>query len=186
MNRVYVIVGSTRVGRIGRHVAEWVRQQIPEPLGLGTELVDLADWDLPLSDEPHPAATGIYTREHTRDWSRKVAAADGFVFVTPQYNWGYPAPLKNALDHLYNEWSGKPALIVSYGFHGGGKAAAQLRQVLEGLHMRPTNATPQITITHEMHGEDGQIHDMPLTFAPYGEAVSQAAIELGTLLQTSA
>jgi NAD(P)H-dependent FMN reductase len=99
--------------------------------------LDLNDWPLPLSDEPKGPSTGIYVHER-------------FFFVTPQYNWGYPASLKNALDHLLKEWNGKPALIVSYGHHGGVKAAAQLRQVLEGLRMRPVNTMPAITFSNEM------------------------------------
>jgi NAD(P)H-dependent FMN reductase len=101
------------------------------------EIVDLKAWHLPMDDEPCIPATGEYACEHTRAWSRKISEGHGFVFVTPQYNWGYPAPLKNALDHLYKEWAGKPAMIVSYGGHGGGKCAAQLCQVLDGLGMTP-------------------------------------------------
>ena len=73
-----------------------------------------------------------YANAHTLAWSRKVAEAQGYVFVAPQYNWGYPAGLKNALDHVYREWQGKPLVIVTYGGHGGGKCAAQLHQVAEG------------------------------------------------------
>ena len=182
--KIQVVVGSARANRIGRSVAEWVRQQIPASLNLETELVDLADWHLPLSDEPNIPATGDYTQAHTKAWSRKVAAADGFVFVTPQYNWGYPASLKNALDHLYKEWTLKPAIIVSYGYHGGDKAAAQLLQVLNGIRMRPATTMPQITLTKESHGEDGQIRDLPAAFAPFAESISKAAAELSALLQT--
>jgi NAD(P)H-dependent FMN reductase len=81
--------------------------------------------------------------------AKKVSAADAFVFVTPQYNWGYPAPLKNALDHLYKEWANKPAVIVTYGGHGGGKCGRQLKQVLKGLKMRPVTIRPTFTLTHE-------------------------------------
>lgn len=87
---------------------------------------------------------------HTRAWSRKVAGADAFVFVTPQYNWGYPAALKNAIDHLYQEWAGKPLMLVSYGGHGGDKCAAQLRQVAEGVKSRPVQTMPAIVLTREM------------------------------------
>jgi NAD(P)H-dependent FMN reductase len=96
---VYIVVGSMRANRIGPEVAAWVRDVLPAA-AFTTELVDLNDWPLPLSDEPAIPAGGVYAQEHTKAWSRKIAAADVFVFVTPQYNWGYPASLKNALDRL--------------------------------------------------------------------------------------
>jgi NAD(P)H-dependent FMN reductase len=181
-SRVYIIVGSTRANRIGRQVAEWVLEHIPAPTGFETELVDLNDWHLPLSDEPSIPATGVYVHEHTSAWSQKVSAADGYIFVTPQYNWGYPASLKNALDHLFKEWNGKPAVIVSYGHHGGGKAAAQLRQVLEGLRMHPAATMPAITFLQEMLTADGHLRDPATDFLPYAEAIAQAAEELSLVL----
>ncbi|MGB3676719.1 MAG: NADPH-dependent FMN reductase [Candidatus Nanopelagicales bacterium] len=69
-------------------------------------------------------------------WSERVQSFDGFLFVAPQYNWGYPAALKNALDYLYVEWHDKPSTVLTYGTHGGGKAAKQLLDVMAGLHMR--------------------------------------------------
>lgn len=99
------------------------------------EIIDLVDWPLPMDGEPGVPAAGVYHREETRAWSAKIAGAQAFVFVAPQYNWGYPAPLKNALDHLYKEWGSKPAMIVSYGGHRGDKCAKQLRQVLRSLHI---------------------------------------------------
>jgi NAD(P)H-dependent FMN reductase len=113
--RIYVIIRSTRPNRIGRQIAEWVLRNIPLSKVFDAELLDRKDWPLPLNDEPGIPATGVYAHELTRAWSRKIAAADGYIFVTPQYNWGYPAALKNALDHLFKEWNGKPAVIVSYG-----------------------------------------------------------------------
>jgi NAD(P)H-dependent FMN reductase len=101
-----------------------------------------------MDDEPGiPAAGEDYAFEHTRAWSRKISEADAFVFVSPQYNWGYPAPLKNALDHIYREWSGKPAMIVTYGGHGGDKCALQLRQVLEALKMKPITNMPSLKLS---------------------------------------
>ena len=135
--RILVIVGSVRARRVCPAIATWVAGIGRAALAAEIEIVDLKDWPLPMDDEPGVPAAHPYECEHTRAWSRKIAAADAFVFVTPQYNWGYPAALKNALDHLYKEWSGKPAMIVSYGSRGGGKCARQLRQVLQGLHMRP-------------------------------------------------
>lgn len=182
-NKVYIIVGSMRRNRIGPQIAAWVMDNMPSSTAFETELVDLNDWHLPLSDEPAIPATGVYANEHTRVWSRKIAAANGYVFVTPQYNWGYPASLKNALDHLFKEWNGKPAVIVSYGFHGGSKAAMQLRQVLEGgLDMRPATAMPAITISREMFAENGLLKDPATDFSPFAASLAQATEELILLL----
>jgi NAD(P)H-dependent FMN reductase len=125
--KILVILGSTRPRRICLHIAEWVAQIGRETIPGQFEIVDLKDWPLPMDDEPAVPASGDYVFEHTRAWSRKISDGEAFVFVTPQYNWGYPAPLKNAIDHLHLEWSGKPAMIVTYGGRGGGKCAEQLR-----------------------------------------------------------
>jgi NAD(P)H-dependent FMN reductase len=133
---ILIIAASLRPRRIGPQVAEWVAEVGRETTAGTFEVVDLKDWPLPMDGEPGiPAAGGEYALEITRAWSRKIAGAAAIVFVTPQYNWGYPAPLKNALDHLYREWAGKPAMLVTYGGHGGDKCAAQLTQVCQALRM---------------------------------------------------
>ena len=138
-----------RARRIGVQIAEWVAAVGRETTSGAFEVVDLKDWPLPMDDEPWVPAGGDYQFEHTRAWSRKIAAAPAFVFVTPQYNWGYPAALKNALDHLYAEWAGKPAMIVSYGGHGGGRCAEQLQQVFDGLHMIPIATKTGLRLSRE-------------------------------------
>lgn len=148
--RILVIVGSTRAQRIGPQIADWVAQVGREIIAGTFEIVDLKRWRLPMDDEPDiPERGAAYKSKHTRAWSRKVSEGTAFVFVTPQYNWGYPAPLKNALDHLYKEWSGKPAMIVTYGGHGGTKCAAQLQQVLDGLEMKPVPTMPGLKLSRE-------------------------------------
>jgi NAD(P)H-dependent FMN reductase len=117
---ILVIMGSIRAVRRCPQIADWVIDIAEKSSSLKYELIDLVDWPLPMDDEPAIPETGSYTNSHTLAWSAKVAAADAFVFVTPQYNWGYPAALKNAIDHLYKEWQDKPAVIVTYGGHGGG------------------------------------------------------------------
>lgn len=144
---VLVIMGSVRKERRNPAIAEWIIHFAREDAGIRYELIDLVDWNLPMDDEPAVPATGHYMEEHTRAWSTKVGAAAGFLIVTPQYNWGYPAPLKNALDHLYREWQGKPLAIISYGEHGGTKCAAQLRQVAEGLKMDIVPTVPGLIIS---------------------------------------
>uniref|UniRef100_A0A915ERC8 NADPH-dependent FMN reductase-like domain-containing protein n=1 Tax=Ditylenchus dipsaci TaxID=166011 RepID=A0A915ERC8_9BILA len=101
-------MGSVRSTRVGPQISNWVMQQTKSESSFKTELIDLNDWHLPMNDEPHVPATGKYTQEHTKKWAKKIAAADGFIFVTPEYNYGYPAALKNALDHLFQEWATNP------------------------------------------------------------------------------
>ncbi len=124
-----------------------------EATGLDFAQLDLKEWPLPMDDEPDVPAHGKpYKQAHTRAWSDKVAGSDAFIIVTPQYNWGYPASLKNAIDHLYKEWNDKPLMIVSYGGQGGTKAALQLRLVAESLKMRVVAVEPALTLPKETIG----------------------------------
>lgn len=121
MTRIWIVVGSTRPGRRGEGVALWVRDIAARRSDATFELVDIADFGLPLLDEPAPAAMGPpYRHEHTRRWAATIASFDGFVFVTPEYNHSTCAALKNAIDFLYVEWTDKAAAFVSYGVSGGG------------------------------------------------------------------
>ncbi len=133
-----VILGSTRTGRFGDRVADWFVQRSADRTDLTSELVDLRDWPLPFYDQQKSPMMGGYTDDAQQRWAEKVSTADGYVFVTPEYNHGYPAVLKNALDHLYAEWNDKPAAFVGYGGTGGGiRAVEQLRQVVIELKMVP-------------------------------------------------
>jgi NAD(P)H-dependent FMN reductase len=135
-----VITASTRPGRIGPAVADWFTAQARAHGGFAVETTDLAALDLPMLDEPNHPAARSYTRPHTHEWSAIVDRADAFVLVMPEYNFGYTAPLKNALDFLYREWNYKPVGTVSYGGISGGLRATQaLRPVLVSLRMHPIN-----------------------------------------------
>lgn len=133
MTKIAIIIGSTRPGRIGSKVAEWVQKQAADHAGAEFEVLDLSDFDLPLLDEPAPAAMGQYSRPHTHRWAETIAAYDGFIFVTPEYNHSMPASLKNAIDYLYAEWRNKAAAFVSYGVDNGARAIEHLRPVLTHL-----------------------------------------------------
>jgi len=141
MPRLNVIVASTRPGRIGGQVAGWFTQIAREHGGFDVHVVDLAELNLPFLDEPEPAVEGHpYVHEHTRQWSDITAAADAYILVMPEYNQGYPASLKNALDYLYYEWHDKPVALVSYGMTSGGLRAAHLiKPVLLALKMVPVS-----------------------------------------------
>lgn len=142
--RIAVVTCSTRPTRVNPYITAHIASLLCALLPSATiTTLDLEAQGLPLYDEPKipaglPAAdpTPHYAHGHTRRWSAAVRAHDAFVFVTPQYNWSVPAALKNALDYLYHEWAGKPAVAVTYGSRGGGRAAAHLQQILTGLHMR--------------------------------------------------
>jgi NAD(P)H-dependent FMN reductase len=133
--RIGIILGSTRPGRNGEAVAKWVYDQAVRRDDAEFELVDLADFDLPHLDEAIPASRGQYENAHTRAWADKIASFDGYVFVTPEYNHSTSGALKNAIDFIYGEWNDKAAGLVSYGVHGGVRAAEHLRLVLGELQI---------------------------------------------------
>jgi NAD(P)H-dependent FMN reductase len=181
-SKILVIIGSTRSRRICPQIARWVAEIGRTSIERDFEVVDLKDWPLPMDDEPGIPAAHDYLNDHTKAWSRKIADAGAIVFVAPQYNWGYPAALKNAIDHLYKEWHGKPAMIVSYGHRGGGKCAAQLRQVLKGVHMKPVaNALLKID-KDRIKANTGDI-DPAVTFARYKQTLTRGFRKLDTAMR---
>jgi NAD(P)H-dependent FMN reductase len=135
MLNIAIILGSTRPGRVGEAVARWVYEIAKQRTDATFELVDIKDFDLPLLDEPKPPSLGQYSRPHTKRWAAKIATFDAFVFVTPEYNHGIPAALKNAIDYLFAEWGHKAAGFVGYGGAGGARAIEQLRLVMGELHV---------------------------------------------------
>src|SRR5581483_12264670 len=121
-----IFIASTRPGRVGLPVAEWFRGHADAHGGFAIDLVDLATLQLPFLDEPNHPRLRRYTKQHTMDWSARVDAADAFVFVMPEYNYGFNAPLKNAIDYLHHEWQYKPVGFVSYGGVAAGTRAVQM------------------------------------------------------------
>lgn len=135
MTRVAIIVGSTRPGRNGKAVADWVYQAAASRTDAEFELVDLVDYALPHLDEPVPPLLGQYQHEHTRRWANKIASFDGYVFVTPEYNHSTSGVLKNAIDYLFAEWNDKAVGFVSYGSVGGVRAVEHLRLIAGELQL---------------------------------------------------
>jgi NAD(P)H-dependent FMN reductase len=133
--RIAIILGSTRPGRKGKSVADWVADKAAERTAAEYELVDLADNPLPHIDEPMPPTMGQYAGEHTKAWAEQIASYDGFVFVTPEYNHSTSGVLKNAIDYLYAEWNNKAAAFVSYGSLGGARAIEHLRGITSELQI---------------------------------------------------
>jgi NAD(P)H-dependent FMN reductase len=131
-----VILVSTREGRHGPAVARWFHEHAVTNGKFDVELVDLADVNLPLFDEPHRPRLANYLHDHTKAWSAIVSRADAFVFVTPEYNFSSPLSLVNALDYLSHEWAYKPAAFVSYGGISGGTRSVQMsKQIMTTLRM---------------------------------------------------
>ena len=138
MPTLHVIIASTRHGRQGPAVAHWFFALAQAHGGFTVELVDLAAVNLPLMDEAAHPRLRQYEHEHTRAWSATVEAADAFVMVTPEYNFGAPPSLLNALDYLHYEWAYKPVGFVSYGGVSAGTRSVQMtKQVVTTLKMMP-------------------------------------------------
>ncbi len=133
-----IIIASTRPGRVGPSVAQWFHDFALEHGVFQTSPVDLDDFKLPIYDEPKHPRFRDYEHDHTRKWSASVAAADAYVFVTPEYNFSPPPALVNALNYVYSEWNYKPAGIVSYGGISAGLRSAQaLKLLLTALRVMP-------------------------------------------------
>ncbi|AIE60017.1 NADPH-dependent FMN reductase [Bacillus methanolicus] len=135
MIKIAIIIGSTRPGRNSESVARWFYEIARKRNDAEFEVVDIADFNLPLLDEPTPPSMGQYTKEHTKSWSAKIASFDGYVFVTPEYNHATTGALKNAIDYLYNEWNNKAAGFVSFGSTGGTRAVENLRLIMGELQV---------------------------------------------------
>jgi len=135
MPKIAIVTGSTRPGRVNRQVAEWVLARAQERGDADYELVDIADFDLPLLDEPMPAAYQSYSKEHTKAWSAKIAEFDGYIFIAGEYNHSVQPALANALSYLNVEFNNKAAGIVSYGSALGARATEHLRGILSELQV---------------------------------------------------
>jgi NAD(P)H-dependent FMN reductase len=157
-----ILVASTRPGRVGEPTARYIAERAGQHAAFDVEVVDLAEVDLPMFAEPKHPRLGEYTLDHTREFSKTISRADGFVFVFPEYNHSYNAALKNALDHLHNEWAGKPVGLVSYGgVAAGARAAVALEPVLLALKMRPIAFAPIPFVAQFVQGEGDQRRFVP-------------------------
>src|SRR5688572_8799553 len=149
MLQVAIIVGSTRPGRKAEAVAKWVHEIAKQRTDAAFEIVDIAEYSLPLLDEPLPPSLGKYSKEHTKKWAAKIAAFDAFVFVTPEYNHGTSAALKNAIDFLFAEWNNKAAGFVGYGSAGGARAIESLRLVMGEVLVADVRVAVQLSLLHD-------------------------------------
>lgn len=201
--RIALLIGSSRQNGNCAGIAAWVsalldtRLNGPDvPKSVEIVTVDPTHPPYPLGpvvDGTHIPAqvrdASKYASPAVQEWSRFVASCAAFVIVTPQYNWGYPGELKNALDHLYHEWSGKPVAIVTYGGHGGGRCAAQLQIVLGGgLKMQVLEEPVGISLPESYVRSTERVTpgDTPEFLLPYVDAINRVADQLREKLDTAA
>ena len=146
MMRIAIITGSTRPNRVGEAVGRWVHELASKRTDAEYELVDLAEQNLPLLDEPVPPSQGKYEKPHTKKWSALIDGFDAFVFVTAEYNHGIPGALKNSIDFLYREWNDKAAGFVSYGSAGGVRAVEHLRLVMAEVQIATVRSQVMLSL----------------------------------------
>jgi len=158
MPTLQIIIASTRPGRVGLPVAEWFTVRAQAHGAFDLDVADLAEIALPFLDEPNHPRLQRYEHEHTKAWSARVAAADAFAIVTPEYNYGMPATLKNAIDFLHVEWAYKPVGFVSYGGVSAGTRSVQMaKQVVTTLKMMPVGEAVSIPFVSQFLDDDGAI-----------------------------
>lgn len=170
--KIKLIVGSTRQARVGAPIAEWL-VKVAKENDVNLEVIDLKEENLPFFDGMSP----MYVPDSVnKDWSAKIKDSDAIIFLTSEYNRGIPAPLKNAIDHLFHEWGEKPASIVSYGYiDGGGSATKHLTDVLNWVKMKIVGPPVAISLAQEFFAEDGSFKDIDTALesakAPFLEAL---------------
>lgn len=170
--KLQIVVGSDRQGRVSHRIAKWVANEAAKLEGFELEVVDLIDYDIPLFDE---AVSPRYNPDYkpnasAQAWLEKLAEADAYVFVTPEYNHSIPGVLKNALDYVKDQFAHKPATIVSHGAVGGARAAEHLKNILNevGLVVTPQNvAFVGLIAMNPTIDEEGNA-DESITSNPYG------------------
>jgi NAD(P)H-dependent FMN reductase len=159
MYQLKVIIASTRSGRKGISVANWFEQEANKYPEFDVEVLDLLKINLPFLDEPNHPRLQQYTKDHTRQWSKTIDAADAFVFVIPEYNYSAPPALVNAIDFLYKEWNYKPVGLVSYGGISGGLRSAQMCKLqITTVKMMPLFEGVSIPFFTKHIDEDGIFH----------------------------
>lgn len=160
MVSIHVILGSAREGRAGENVFSWLKTELAKREDMRFTFIDLRDWPLPFLDDPNSAPMRKDREQLVKKWSETIRKADGYMFVTPEYNHGYSSVLKNALDHLYEEWNNKPVAFVSYGgTAGGSRSAEQLKQVAIELQMAPMHEQVVIPLIWQAFDAQGNFLD---------------------------
>jgi len=187
IKKIQIILGSTRPGRIGDQVGEYIKivMQSNSPSSFDYEIVDLRDHPLPFFDEPEVPALKKYTKDHTLKWSEKIKQADAFVFVTPEYNGGIPGVLKNCIDFLYQEWKDKPTVIVSYAYKGGTSAASNLKTLTTRVGMKVVETMPALITDDQVRDpKTKRIINPETAFAQHKNSIEEATNQLINLMSS--
>jgi NAD(P)H-dependent FMN reductase len=181
--RLGIVVASIREARRGGVIGNWTYEQAVAHDGFAAELIDLEGIDLPLATEPHHPGLGIYKHQSTREWSAVIDPLDAFVYVTPEYDHGMPATLKNAIDHLNQEWRYKPVGFVSYGGIAAGTRSVQmLKQVLGAVRAFPIFEGVAIGSIEELlpDGAEALADDAPMREAAAGMFAELLRVQAAT------
>lgn len=179
MLNIKVIVGSTRPGRFSEKLLPWLTAELASRSDLAVEVLDLKDHPLPFFDAPMSPAyveSGDYGNEAVNAWGKKIAEADAFIMISPEYNHGTSGILKNAIDSVYREWNNKAVAFVSYGSAGGARAVEQLRQVAVEVQMASTRNAVHIQAPWLLSNEDGSLKDGVLE--PYTQSLKNTIDQL--------
>jgi NAD(P)H-dependent FMN reductase len=153
-----VIVASTRPGRIGPAFARWFVPRAQRHGAFEVEVIDLAEVNLPFMDEPNHPRFARYQHQHTKDWSARISRGDAYVLCMPEYNFGYNAVLKNAIDYLHQEWADKAVGFLSYGgVAAGTRAVQQIKQVVTALRMVPVVEAVYVPFAVQFLDEDREV-----------------------------
>ncbi len=189
MTVIAVIVGSTRQGRFAEKPARWILERVRQRANVEARLLDLRDYPMPFFDEavtPSTPGRAPYANEVVQRWTAQIATADGFVFVTPEYNFGPPAVLKNALDWVYPEWNRKAAAFVSYGSASGARSVQQLRENAIELQLVPVRSCVSIPVATLMaHFKGGDVEKGLAELGPRADAMIDDLLWWTTALKSA-
>jgi NAD(P)H-dependent FMN reductase len=162
--RLMIVIASVREGRVGLSVGRWVQAEAEQQGRFDIDLVDLAEQNLPLMTEPNHPRMQRYTFEHTKAWSERVAGADAFLFVIPEYNYTFTAPLKNAIDYLSREWSNKALGFLTYGgVSGGTRAMVGLLPAVQALNLHPVHPAVNVPFVRQFVNDEGEFDPNEVT-----------------------
>jgi NAD(P)H-dependent FMN reductase len=163
MSVAAVIVGSTRPTRFSEKPARWIARHLEKHPGVDAKILDLRDYPMPFFEEsvsPAQPDRAPFENDVVRRWTAEIGSSDAFIVITPEYNHGYPAVLKNALDYVYHEWVRKPISFISYGNVGGARAVEQLRLVAVELQMAPIRRAVHLPLQALMaHHREGDVDE---------------------------
>lgn len=178
--KIQIIIGSTRKGRFGEKPARYAFDELGKKEGVEAEVVDLRDWPLPFFDEASSPMrlAGNYESDLAKKWAAKIGEADGYIMTAAEYNHGYTAVLKNAIDWVYREWNDKPVGFIGYGSVGGSRAIEQLRQVVIQLKMRPISNAVHIPMDVYRSVAAAEAPVDPELFAPIRKSPAGDLLEM--------